>query len=51
MTDNKPRQVAAKPAPAAVSVVATSASVEAGGECGRKHNKGKGWAKGHAKKC
>lgn len=45
----KPQQAAAKPA--AVSVVATTASVEVGGECGRKHNKGKGWAKGHAKNC
>lgn len=45
-SDKKPQQATAKPV-----VVATSASVEVGGECGRKHNKGKGWAKGHAKKC
>jgi hypothetical protein len=50
-SDKKPQQVAAKPAPTAVAVVTTSASVETGGDCGRKHNKGKGWAKGHAKKC
>lgn len=49
-SDKKPQQAAAKPAPATVAVVATSASVE-GGQCGPKHNKGKGWAKGHAKKC
>ena len=46
-SDNKkPQHVAAKPV-----VVATVANVEVGKECGGKHNKGKGWAKGHAKKC
>ncbi len=49
-SDRKPQQAAAKPAPVAVTVAAP-ASVEATGECGRKHNKGKGWAKGHSKKC
>src|SRR5687767_6721775 len=41
-SDKKAHQVVAKP---------TVVSVEVGGDCGRKHNKGKGWAKGHAKKC
>jgi hypothetical protein len=50
-SDKKPQQVAAKPAPAVIAVAATSASVETGGACGPKHSKGKGWAKGHAKKC
>ena len=46
VTDKKnTQQVAAKP-----QVVTTSVTVNAGGDCGR-HNKGKGWAKGHAKKC
>ena len=47
--NNKPQQthqVAAKPV-----VVATSTTVVSNGDCGGKHNKGKGWAKGHAKKC
>ena len=48
-SDKKPQQVAAKPVPAPVTVVATSAQAERNGECGRKHNKGKGWAKGHTK--
>jgi hypothetical protein len=49
-SDREPQQAAAKPAPVAVTVAAP-ASVEVSGECGRKHNKGKGWAKGHSKKC
>ena len=48
-SDKKPQHAAAKPAPAAVTVAAAPAHVERNGECGRKHNKGKGWAKGHTK--
>jgi phage tail tape-measure protein len=48
-SNKKPQQAAAKPVPAAVTVAATPAYVEASGGCGRKHNKGKGWAKGHTK--
>jgi hypothetical protein len=48
MSDKK--QQAARPAPAAATVVVAPARVElTGGECGRRHNKGKGWAKGHTK--
>ena len=45
-SDKKPQQAGAKP----VAAVATSASVETRRDCGR-HNKGKGWAKGHTKNC
>ena len=48
-SDKKPQQVAAKPVPVAVVVPATPVYVEGSGGCGRKHNKGKGWAKGHTK--
>jgi hypothetical protein len=48
-SDKKPQQAAAKPVPAAVTVAATPARVEGSGGCGGKHNKGKGWAKGHTK--
>lgn len=47
--DKKRPQPAVKPTPAAATVATAPARVEAGGECGRKHNKGKGWAKGHTK--
>lgn len=49
MTDN--RQRTAKPAPAAapVVVITSPAPVSRTEECGRRHNKGKGWAKGHTK--
>jgi hypothetical protein len=46
MSDKK--QQAARPA--TTTVVVAPARVEVtGGECGRRHNKGKGWAKGHTK--
>jgi hypothetical protein len=46
MSDKK--QQAARPV--ATTVVVAPARVEVtGGECGRRHNKGKGWAKGHTK--
>jgi hypothetical protein len=48
-SDKKPQQAGAKPVPAAVTVAAAPARVEVSGQCGRKHNKGKGWAKGHTK--
>jgi hypothetical protein len=48
-SDKKQPPAAAKPVPAAVTVAAAPAQVERSGECGRKHNKGKGWAKGHTK--
>jgi hypothetical protein len=48
-SDKKPQQVAAKPVPVAATVVTAPVRVEVSGDCGRKHNKGKGWAKGHTK--
>ena len=48
-SDKKPQQAAAKPVPVAVTVAATPVHFEGSVGCGRKHNKGKGWAKGHTK--
>ena len=48
-SDKKPQQAAAKPVPVAATVVTAPVRVEVSGDCGRKHNKGKGWAKGHTK--
>ena len=47
MTDKSQR--AAKPVRAVSPVVTSPAPVSRTEECGRRHNKGKGWAKGHTK--